>query len=96
MLLLTIPLYILKSIIKYVIKMNEAYTDDQFINTLEYLNANDLFSAATCKEIANTLKCHPNTVKTRLKELIEEDKINGMMHGLTFYYWIKKEEKNDD
>lgn len=71
--------------------MHEAYTEDQFIETLKYLNATDLYSAATCKEVANTLKCHPNTVKTRLKELIEDGKINGMMHGMTFFYWIKQE-----
>jgi len=69
----------------------EAYTDNQFIETLKYLNAKDLYSAATCKEVAYTLKCHPNTVKTRLKELIGNGQIEGIMHGLTFFYWIKKE-----
>ena len=67
----------------------EQYDDDQFIETLKYLSAKDLYSAATAKEVAYTLQCHPNTAKQRLNELVESKQIEGLMHGMTFFYWIE-------
>ena len=69
--------------------MNEAYTDEQFIETLAFLKAKNIETGATAREVANTLQCHPNTVKTRLKELLEQKKIVGKLHGCTWFYWIR-------
>lgn len=63
------------------------YTDDDFINAVQEALNNATVSAA---DVAEILGCNPRYATNRLKELVEENKIAGVMKGKAWGFRLLK------
>ncbi len=70
-------------------RFTKQYTDEDFIEAVRIVLDNPTASAS---EVAEILGCNPRYATARLKELAEEDKLEGVMKGRSWAFRLKYEE----
>lgn len=69
-------------------KFPKKYTDEQIIK--EFDNHTDAINGLIASDIANKIKCHRDTAKTRLNNLVEKGVLRKAKIGTNVVYWRDK------